>query len=117
MKRDDRSPEAYLASVEGEQGEIVREIRELILREFPEAEEHMEYGMLAYGDLANLAAQKNYVSLYVTPSVMARYQRKHPSANCGKCCLRMRSRKHYDPEAIRELIREVEKLPPAERGC
>ncbi len=117
MKRDDRSPQAYLESVEGEQHELLSEIRELILQEFPGEKEYIEYGMLAFGSLANLAAQKNYISLYVTPSVLTDFQKKHPSANCGKCCLRMWSRKQYDPEAIRELLREVEKLPVEERGC
>ena len=64
MKRDDSSPAAYRASVEEPwQKDLLAEIRTLIFEVAPDVDEYIEYGMLAYGDLATLAAQKLHVAL------------------------------------------------------
>lgn len=107
MKRDDSSPEAYIDSVEGDQKEMLVEIRKTIFEIDPQAEEFIEYGMLSYRDLANLAAQKNYVSLYVPPKALTKYKEKYTGANCGKCCLRIKSIKQFDPSAVKYLLKLV----------
>ena len=73
MRRDSTSPDAYRADVTGEQRELLEAIRAVILEIDPDVEEGIEYGMLDYPGLANLPAQKNYVSLYVAPDVLGRY--------------------------------------------
>tara|TARA_R110000850_G_scaffold117437_1_gene233868 strand:+ start:2654 stop:3010 length:357 start_codon:yes stop_codon:yes gene_type:complete len=117
MKRDDRSPEAYIQSVGEDQQPLLLAVRHLILELEPDIDEHIEYGMLAFGDLANLAAQKNHISLYVAPKAMARFKAEYPGTNCGKSCLRLTSMKHFDPESIRLLLGWVQDLPPEERDC
>ncbi len=71
MKRDARSPQAYRNDVTGELREMLETIRRAILSVAPDTEEIIEHGMLGYPGLANLAAQKHYVALYVTPAVLA----------------------------------------------
>ena len=111
MKRDDRSPQHYIDSInDADQQAILVQVRELILSVAPESEEIIEYGMLGYAGLANLAAQKNYVSLYVLPEALAAFKEEHPSANCGKSCLRFSSAAQFDPKAIKKLLRKVQKL-------
>ncbi|MDF1738911.1 MAG: DUF1801 domain-containing protein [Verrucomicrobiales bacterium] len=120
MKRDDSSPEAYIASIDEPQKSLFLAIRELIVEVAPDAEEGIEYGMLVFGDIANLAAQKNYVSLYIPPAAMAPFKQRHPSLNCGKCCLRFSSAAKFEAlgrDEIRNLIKAVVALPPDQRGC
>ncbi len=120
MKRDDSSPEAYLASIEEPQKSLLLAIRDLIIEVAPDAKEGIEYGMLGFGDIANLAAQKNYVSLYVPPAALAPFKKRHPSVNCGKCCLRFSSAAKFEAlgrDEIRGLLEAVVALPPEQRGC
>ena len=58
MRRDVETPEAYRRDVTGEQSEMLEIIRGVIFEVAPQTEEIIEYGMLGYPGLANLAAQK-----------------------------------------------------------
>ena len=107
MKRDDRSPQHYIDSVRGEQKSLLLKVRQLIQDVAPDAVEYIEYGMLAYGELANLAAQKHYVSLYVSPEAMALHQKNYPNIRCGKCCLRMKSQDDVAAFGVKELLEFV----------
>ena len=120
MKRDDSTPAAYIDSVDEPQKTLLLAVRELILEVAPGAEEGIEYGMLGFGDVANLAAQKNYLSLYLPPAALAPFQKRHPSANCGKCCLRFGSLAALEAlgrDEVRKLLESVVALPPDQRGC
>ncbi|MHC4401398.1 MAG: DUF1801 domain-containing protein [Planctomycetota bacterium] len=109
MRRDDRSPSSYLDSVDGELKDLLVEIRSLIFKVHPQCEELIEYGMLGYPGLANLAAQKGYVSLYVSPEALAKYKKQYACADCGKSCLRFKSMKDFDESAITYLLELVKK--------
>ena len=119
MKRDSRSPAHYIDSIDGELKPLIQEIRKLIFEADPNAEEIIEYGMLGYTDFANLAAQKNYVSLYVSPKALAEYKKKHTNADCGKSCLRFKSAGGVDSVAVKELLITVRKMILAgeDTGC
>ena len=110
MKRDDKTPQHYIDSVKGEQKELLLAIRAVILEVEPDSRETIEYGMLSYPELANLAAQKNYVSLYVAPDAIAAFQTKYPGTDCGKCCLRFTSIRQFDPSAVRSLLEQVRQI-------
>ncbi len=107
MRRDARSPEAYLEELDEGQREIVERIRKVILKVSPRTEERMEYGMLDYPGLANLAAQKRYVALYVAPTVLADHKEHFPGVSAGKSCLRFSSVEQADAKAIGRLLRDV----------
>lgn len=107
MKRDSRSPEHYIESVDGELKTLLQEVRKLIFEVDPDAEEIIEYDMLGYTDFANLAAQKHYVSLYIYPRALAEFKKAHPKANCGKCCLRFRSMAQFDEVDVKGLLKDV----------
>ena len=109
MKRDSSSPQAYRNDVDGKQRHLLERLRELIFEACPDVEEGIEYGMLDYPGLANMAAQKNYVSLYVLPSVLAQFKDEFKRVNSGKSCLRFRSLEQVDPDAVRRLLRAVRK--------
>ena len=107
MKRDDRSPKAYRASVTGKQGDLLETIRAAILRAVPDIEEGIEHGMLDYPGLANLAAQQDYVSLYVLPSALDRHRDKFAGVDAGTSCLRFRRVSQVDDDLLRDLLLDV----------
>ncbi|MDH4016671.1 MAG: DUF1801 domain-containing protein [Actinomycetota bacterium] len=107
MKRDDRSPEHYRRSVEGTQSELLEAVRALVLEAAPDIEEGIRYGMLDYPGLANLAAQKQYVSLYVTPAVLARHAKTFAGVDRGKSCLRFKRLDQVDAASLRALLADV----------
>lgn len=106
MKRDDSSPEAYRNDVEGELRDMLEDIRDVIFQVYDENEEVIEYGMLGYPGLANLAAQKNYVALYVKPEVLDTY--RDQIKDCGKSCIRFRKPEEIDQEMLLNLLRDVQ---------
>lgn len=107
MRRDASSPEAYRRDVEGAQRELLDAIRDVILEVAPDVEEAIRYGMLDYPGLANLAAQKQYVALYVPPPVLAARKRDFAGIDSGKSCLRYRRPDQLDRDAVRRLLRDV----------
>jgi uncharacterized protein YdhG (YjbR/CyaY superfamily) len=107
MRRNDSSPEAYRNDVSGDQSEMLETLRKAIFEVAPDIEEIIEFGMLGYPGLANLAAQKHYVALYVMPAVLAEHRDRFPGADCGKSCLRFRRPDQIDHERLRALLREV----------
>ena len=107
MRRDDSSPEAYRNDVSGEQSEMLETIRNAILSVAPDTDEIIEHGMLGYPGLANLAAQKHYVALYVMPAVLAEHRDRFPGADCGKSCMRFRRPDQIDSKRLRDLLRDV----------
>ena len=107
MRRDSSSPQAYRAAVEGDQRKLLDAIRSTILEVVPDVEEGIEYGMLDYPGVANLAAQKHYVSLYVAPAVLAEWKKQFPGASAGKSCLRFRKLEQVDREALTGLLEAV----------
>lgn len=107
MKRDASSPEAYRADVEEPQRALLEAIRDAIFDVAPDVEEGIEYGMLDYPGLANLAAQKRYVSLYVAASVLEAHASEFAGVERGKSCLRFKRLEQVDPKALRRLLRAV----------
>lgn len=107
MKRDTRSPLAYRNDVTGEQSEMLETIRNAILSVAPDTTEIIDCGMLGYPGLANLAAQKHYVALYVMPAVLAEHRENFSGADCGKSCIRFRRPDQINPQRLRVLLRDV----------
>ena len=106
MRRDDSSPDAYRNDVDGKLREMLEDIREVIFQVYDENEEIIEYGMLGYPGLANLAAQKNYVALYVKPKVLDNY--RDQIKDCGKSCIRFRKPEEIDREMLQNLLKDVQ---------
>jgi uncharacterized protein YdhG (YjbR/CyaY superfamily) len=107
MKRDDSSPQAYRNDVEGAQCETLELIRSIIIEVAGPIDEQIQYGMLDYPGIGNLAAQKNYVSLYVKPAVLDDFRERFPGVDCGKSCMRFRRIEQVDRSALAELIEAV----------
>jgi uncharacterized protein YdhG (YjbR/CyaY superfamily) len=107
MRRDSRSPKTYRADVSGEQRKLLERIREVIFEVAPDVEEGIEHGMLDYPGVANLAAQKHYVALYVAPAVLAQHREAFSGIDAGKSCLRFKRSEQLDSAALRKLLDAV----------
>jgi hypothetical protein len=107
MRRDSSSPKAYRNDVEGPQRELLEAIRSVVLEVAPDIEEGIAHGMLDYPGLANLAAQKNYVALYVAPTVLEQRKSDFPGLSAGKSCLRFARADQFDRASVARLLREV----------
>ena len=70
-------------------------------------EEGIEHGMLDYPGVANLAAQKHYVALYVAPTVLAQHREAFAGIDAGKSCLRFKRSEQLDSAALRKLLDAV----------
>ena len=106
MKRDDSSPEAYRRDVDGELSDMLETIRSTILEVAAGDDECIEYGMLDYPGIANLAAQKDYVSLYVRPEILDGFRDRF-DVDCGKSCLRFKRPDQIDRDLLVELIERL----------
>ena len=91
-------------------------MRSAILRDHPDIVEGLRYGMLDYPGLANLAAQKAYVALYVSPSVLAEFKSRFPGVSCGKSCLRFTRLEQVEEATLRDLLRAVRKARHGDRS-
>jgi uncharacterized protein YdhG (YjbR/CyaY superfamily) len=107
MRRDESSPKAYRNDVDGKLRPILEIVRDVIVAVDPEIEEDIGHGMLDYPGLANLAAQKNYVALYVAPTVLDRFKDDFPGVSRGKSCLRFTRIEQVDRDVLAKLLREV----------
>ncbi|WP_084497717.1 DUF1801 domain-containing protein [Nocardia amamiensis] len=82
------------------------------------------YGMIPYQSksmkqpgewpVVALAARKNYVSLYISALeageyVAERYADRLGKVNCGKSCIRFKHLDDLNLEAVREILRELER--------
>lgn len=107
MKRSANSPAAYVAQLEGDHREMVERIRAVIADVAPDVTETLDRGMLDYPGLANVAAQKHYVALYVAAAPLAAHKDRFPGTSCGKCCLRFKRPQQVDETALADLLRAV----------
>ena len=113
MRRNASSPSAYRTDVSGELSEILESIRSLIFEVVSQVKEGIKYGMLHYSlnekDLASLAAQKHYVSLYLDPHVVHQFRPALKKLDIGKSCLRYRRTTQLDLQLLQKIIKNAVK--------
>jgi hypothetical protein len=111
VRRDASSPEAYRTDVRSDGApalvELFEAVRRTVLDEAPDVVEGIRYGMLDYPGVASLAAQKDYVALYVAPAVLDRHRDQFPGVGVGKSCLRFAKAEQLDRVALRRLLRDL----------
>lgn len=69
--------DAYIGKAPKEHQKLLKELRVIIFKEAPDAEEVLNYKIPAYkykGMLAYMAAHKNHVGLYAMPTSVVKYK-------------------------------------------
>ncbi|MEM8799883.1 MAG: DUF1801 domain-containing protein [Pseudomonadota bacterium] len=120
MHRDVASVADYLADLPDWQREKIEIIRKTIFAIKKDQPEGLDYGMLDYPGLANLAGQRAHVSFYVKPEVLARHKSHFPKTSAGKSCLRFSKTSPVPEDALKSLIEDVYEArakSPDASGC
>ena len=118
------TPEEYINLIEDpKKKEDVQFFHEFIRKTVPALEPFMISGMIGYGKYTYktktregewctlaLAAQKNYISLYVCAVdekgyIAEQYKDKFPKASIGKSCIRFKKREDLDLDQLETVIK------------
>lgn len=109
----------YLDSLPPARREALQTLRALIHAAVPATRESMAHRMptFATADIfCSLAAQKNYMALYVCNiPVLDRHRQPFAHLNCGKSCIRFKKLEDLPLAAVRALMREAAAAPAAGR--
>lgn len=120
MRREGSTPEEYLSGLESWHLDKTTRLRELILESAPDLTENVRGGILYYedeGDVLALAAQKQYVALYVlVPDVMDARRELLEGLDCGKGCIRFKARTEIPEQAISQLLAAAAAAPTRDCG-
>jgi hypothetical protein len=132
MERTTKGVDEYLASIDGDRGEDIRTLDEIIRQQMPRAERHLYegtfwggsdqqivgYGILDYrnksGDdvewfLVGLAEQKNYISMYVNAVedgkyLLAQFDGRLGKVKKGSASISFASLTDVDVAALTEML-------------
>jgi Domain of unknown function (DU1801) len=129
VRSDASTVEEYLAELDDDQGPAVAAVREVVLANLPDGyEETMRWGMISYEvplerypdtyngqplSYAGLAAQKRYVSLYLScvyadatraSTFEDRFRATGKKLDMGKSCVRFRRADDLPLELIADVI-------------
>ena len=119
MQRHVATPAEYIASVPEHQRDLFDHLRLLIRASAPSLVEGVRWGMLSYEDtgaLFALAAQKNYVGLYVMATdALSDMASELGKIDHGKGCLRFKKLETVPTDTIRKLLVHAQSLH--EREC
>jgi uncharacterized protein YdhG (YjbR/CyaY superfamily) len=116
MKSQAKDPAAYLAAVPPERRVHLETLRALVKKSVPKAREGILYGMLGFTiderPFAALAAQKNYLSLYlmdlyVQPGLREKHAAALSQLKMGKSCINFKSADDLPLATIGAILREA----------
>jgi uncharacterized protein YdhG (YjbR/CyaY superfamily) len=128
--------EEYLNELPEERKEVMRRLREIILKNIPKGfTEEMSYGMIGYVvphslypdgyhcnpklplPFINIASQKNFVALYhmgiyAKPELPKWFTDEYPKhsnlkLDMGKCCIRFKKMEQIPFDLIEELVQKM----------
>jgi uncharacterized protein YdhG (YjbR/CyaY superfamily) len=116
MKIDAKDPEAYLAAVAPERRPHLEKLRALIKKSVPRAHEGIAWGMPCFSidgrPFVALAAQKNYLSLYLMdlytqPGLREKHAAALSTLKMGKSCINFQSADELPLATIGAILREA----------
>src|SRR4029453_6804890 len=101
----------YLEELPPDRRSALNELRALIRRVAPQAEEWMQYGLPAFGDLCALASQKNYMSLYVCESdIIKTHLPELGMVSCGTGCICFKRLADLNLSSVESIFRDILEL-------
>jgi len=108
------SPEvdAYMMKLPARRQDALTQVRRLIQKTVPEAEETIRYKMPAYiyddHIVCAFASQKQYMSLYVDVELLAKYREELSTIkNLGKSCIRFTRIEALPLDTVEKILRET----------
>ena len=111
MKYDVETVAEYLGELAPERREALETLRGVVFQVAPEAAEALRYGMPAYDvgerELCLIASQKQYVSLYLDPTILDKHRDDLKGLSLGKSCVRFRKLDQLPLETIERMLRDA----------
>ena len=118
------TPEEYIAELDSPRKEQIQQLHDLIRREAPSLEPHIDMGAIGYGRMhyvyksgregdcavIGLASNKRAISLYFNTQapdggyLAASFEDRLPRADVGKGCVRFTALDTVDTEVLREMV-------------
>jgi uncharacterized protein YdhG (YjbR/CyaY superfamily) len=106
---------SYIEEVPADRRAALEKLRSLCRQNLAGYQECMEYGMPGYkrnGSLEiSFASQKQYIALYVKPTVVDEFRGALGAASIGKSCIRFSKPEQIDFAVITKLLRRTEATP------
>src|SRR5580704_5530739 len=106
---------SYIEEVPADRRAALEKLRSLCRKNLTGYEECMEYGMPGYkrnGSLElSFASQKQYIALYVKPTLANEFRGALGTASIGKSCIRFTKPEQIDFAVIAELLRRTAETP------
>lgn len=123
-----KTPDEYIEKLEEPRKSDVLKLHNLILKTVPNLKPYIETGMIGYGKfhyksksgregnwaIIGLAAQKNYISVYIcavdgNEYIAEKNKDLFPKASIGKSCIRIKRTDDIDLKKLAEIIKMAEK--------
>lgn len=108
MQSSAKTVAAYLKELPAPRRSALSKLRKLVKQVAPDAKESMRYGMPYYEldavPLFSLAAQKNYLAVYVCGIDVSKHKSKLGKTSCGKGCIRFQSVEDLSLDGLREVL-------------
>jgi len=106
----------YIEETPAERRAAMEKLRSLCRQNLSGYEECMEFGMPGYkrnGALeVSFASQKQYIALYVKPTLANEFRGELGAASIGKSCIRFSKPEQIDFDVIARLLRRTGETPP-----
>jgi uncharacterized protein YdhG (YjbR/CyaY superfamily) len=111
MPKKEKSVDAYLEGLTRERRAALEQLRVLIFKTVPDAEESMKYNMPTYDyageGLCAMASQKNYISLYMDFDSVAEHSEELSHLNVGKSCIRFTKIEKLPLDTVEQILKET----------
>jgi uncharacterized protein YdhG (YjbR/CyaY superfamily) len=105
----------YIQELPADRRAAIEKIRNLCRQNLKGYEECMEFGMPGYkrnGSVElSFASQKQYIALYVKPTVVNEFRGVLGAASIGKSCIRFKKPEEIDFAVIAKLLCRTEATP------
>ena len=108
-----KAVDQYLAAQPKEARTSLRNLREIILKAAPDAEEYMSYGMPGYrqnGMLCWFAGCKEHYSLYVRPNIKKPFEEKLKKYKTTKSSIHFNYKTPLQEKLIKDIIKHALKI-------
>jgi uncharacterized protein YdhG (YjbR/CyaY superfamily) len=111
MANKTRKVDAYLESLTSERRTALAQLRSLVFKVAPGAEETMKYKMPTYeygGEtLCAFASQKHYMSVYLDTELVEKHRAELEGLSVGKSCVRFKRMEQLPLDTIRMILTET----------
>lgn len=105
-----KNVEDYIKKADKDKQSVLKELRDLVLKSAPKAEESISYGMPAYDfngkPLFYFAAMKGHLGIYPTPGPIVVLKNELEEFSTSKGCVRVPYKKELPKTLITKLIKE-----------